>query len=148
MKPTTLFFVAALIFNGSGSVLARQSVGRGPISAPRDPELEKQSQHNLKVARYYFYQRKPPKNDPNALERLNKAVESRLLEILDLNPNFAKIDEVYFLLGEVYLRGRENDRAFEQFNRVVKEYPDSQFANDARKRLAELENQAKGKKQN
>lgn len=125
----------------------QQGVGRGPISLPRDPELEKQSMHSLEVARYYFYKRKPAKDDKAGLERLNKAVESRLQEILDLNPNFGKADEVYFLLGEVYLRGSNLEDAAKSFTRVVKEFPDSQFAGEAKKRVEEIESQGKLKKE-
>jgi len=129
-------------------IASQQTAGRGPLAAPRDPELERQSAHSLEVARYYFYKRKPPKNDKAGNERLNKAVEDRLLEILDLNPTFGQADGVYFLLGEVYLRSGEPEKASEQFNRVVKEFPDSQYLADTKKRIAELESQPKGKKQN
>jgi hypothetical protein len=129
-------------------VAPQQTAGRGPLAAPRDPELEKQSAHSLEVARYYFYKRKPPKNDKAGNERLNKAVEDRLLEILDLNPTFGQADAVYFLLGEVYLRSDDPAKASEQFNRILKEFPDSQYLADTKKRIAELEGQPKGKKQN
>jgi len=151
MKSKLFFIALVLAVSLSGLADAKepgqQGVGRGPISAPRDPELERQSLHSLEVARYYFYKRKPPKNDKAGLERLNKAVESRLLEIIDLNPTFGKTDEVFFLLGEVYLRSDNDDQAARYFNRVIKEFPDSQFITDARRRLTELEAQGKGKKQ-
>ena len=124
-----------------------QGVGRGPISAPRDPELEKQCAHSLEVARYYFYKRKPAKGDKDGLERLNKAVESRLLEILDLNPNFGKADEVYYMLGEVYLRGDNAEEAAKNYARVMKEFPDSEFAGDAKRKLGEIESRGKVKKE-
>jgi len=117
--------------------------GRGSLAAPRDPELEKQSAHSLEVARYYFYKRKPEKNDKDGMERLNKAVEDRLMEILDLNPTFGQADAVYFLLGEVYLRGGDREKALEQYNRLVKEFPDSQYMADTRKRVAEIDSQPK-----
>lgn len=121
---------------------------RGPLAAPRDPELEKQSAHSLEVARYYFYKRKPTKGDYDGWTRLNKAVEDRLLEILDLNPTFGQADGVYFLLGEVYKRGGDKDKALEQYNRVVKEFPDSQYLPETKKRLAELNTPVKGKTTN
>lgn len=147
-----LIALALLIGNVSYENLAtasplQQGVGRGPISLPRDPELEKQSMHSLEVARYYFYKRKPAKDDKAGLERLNKAVESRLQEIIDLNPNFGKADEVYFLLGEVYLRGNNLEDAAKSFTRVVKEFPDSQFTGEAKKRIGEIESQGKVKKE-
>jgi outer membrane protein assembly factor BamD (BamD/ComL family) len=125
---------------------AQQNVGRGSIVTPRDPELEKQAMHNLEVARYYF-KRKPDKADyKNSLERLNKAIESRLVEIVDLHPNFSKIDEVYFLFGEIHRRSGETEKAVEAYTKVVKEYPDSQFVQEAKKRLEELKAQDKEKK--
>jgi outer membrane protein assembly factor BamD (BamD/ComL family) len=133
---------------GSLAVPARaQGVSRGPISTPRDPELEKQCAHSLEVARYYFYKRKPQKGDVDGQERLNKGVEGRLLEILDTNPNFGKVDEVYFMLGELYLRWNNPDEATKNYSRVVKDYPDSDFVGNARKRLAEIESKVKVKKE-
>ena len=69
----------------------QQGPGRGPITVARDPETEKQSARSLEAAKFYFYKRKPEKNDKDGWTRLNKAVESRLQEIVDtqsdLQPN-------------------------------------------------------------
>ena len=139
--------VALAVGIGGLTIANAQGVSRGPISAPRDPQLEKECAHSLDVAKYYFYKRKPDKGDKDGLERLNKAVESRLLEILDLNPNFGKVDEVYFMLGEVYLRGSNLDEAAKNYDRVIKDFPDSQFVGDAKKKLNQIESQAKVKKE-
>jgi tetratricopeptide (TPR) repeat protein len=124
----------------------QQGPGRGPIALPRDPELEKQSAHNLEVAKYYFYKRKPEKRDKDGWERVNKAVESRLLEIIDTNPDFARIDDVYFMLGELYKRTGDLDKAVENWTKVVNEFPDSVVKADAQKRLDETKSQNKEKK--
>ncbi len=116
---------------------APQGPGRGPITAPRDPELEKQSQRNLEVAKFYFYKRKPEKNDRGAWERINKAVESRLMEIVDTHPDFGRMDEVFFMLGEVYQRAGDLPAARENWTRVTQSYPDSPFVERARKRMNE-----------
>lgn len=121
----------------SAPVAPAQGPGRGPIAAPRDVELEKQSFRNLDVAKFYYHKRKPEKNDKAGWERINKAVESRLMEIIDTNPRFARMDEVYFLLGEVYHRGGDPESAREQWARLVKEFPDSELTPRARKRLDE-----------
>src|SRR4051812_26360899 len=84
---------------------AQQGPSRGAITPKRDPELEKQSLKSLEAARFYLLKRKPPKGNKEALERNNKAIESRLLEIVELDPTFSKMDDVYYLLGEVYARG-------------------------------------------
>jgi outer membrane protein assembly factor BamD (BamD/ComL family) len=142
MKPqkqfATLLFLALLcatVTLCTNTVQAQSGVARGSISAPRDPELEKQSAHNLEVAKYYFYKRKPDKNDKDGWARLNKAVLDRLQEIIDTNPNFARMDSVYFLMGEVYQRNNEPDKAKESWSKVIQEFPDSEHLPDAKKRL-------------
>src|SRR5215211_7577491 len=62
-----------------------QGPGRGPITAPRDPEAEKQAYKSLDAARFYFYKRKPDKKDKAAIERSNKSILDRLQEIIDTN---------------------------------------------------------------
>lgn len=125
----------ALLLLLTVAALAQQGPGRGSITAPRDIEIEKQSYRNLDVAKFYFFKRKPEKNDKAAWERINKAVESRLIEIVDTNPQFARMDEVFYMLGEVYNRGGDITGAREQWTRVVKDYPDSEFKQKAQKRL-------------
>lgn len=146
MKPQICALVIGLAIVFTGSAAAQQGPGRGPISQPRDPEIEKQSYHNLDVAKYYFYKRKPDKKDKDGWDRLNKAVESRLMEIIDINPDFAKMDEVHFLLGELYKRSGDLDEAVKHWTIVVEKYPDSQVKSDAGKRLDEVRNQNKDRK--
>lgn len=70
----------------------------GPDPATiRDPELEKDSLHNLEVARHYF-----------KLKKAYVAAIKRCEEIDAGNPNFAKMDEVLFIAGESSLRLAEN----------------------------------------
>ena len=102
------------------------SITRGPIEEPRDPELEKQSLHNLEVARFYFKKKKWV------------AARTRLQEVVAENPRFTLIAEVYYLLGEVYLKTNEPELAQELFSRVVEEFPQSEFTEKARERLQEL----------
>lgn len=143
MKPQNKFAILlwlALLCAGAAlfgsTAYAQSGVARGSISAPRDPELEKQSAHNLEVAKYYFYKRKPAdKNDQDGWARLNKAVIDRLQEILDTNPNFARLDSVYFLLGEAYQRNHEPDKAKESWSKIVKDFPDSEHVSEAKKRV-------------
>ncbi len=118
-------------------------MGKGPITTPRDPELEKQSYHSLEVAKFYFYKRKPEKNDKGGWERINKSVESRLTEIMDTNPTFARMDDVYFMLGETYKRMGDGDKAVEYWEKALKETSDDRIKSDAQKRLDEARNKAK-----
>jgi tetratricopeptide (TPR) repeat protein len=126
---------AVLLMANSTTALAQGGVGRGAVSAPRDPELEKQSAHNLDVARYYFKRKPGDKKDKDGWARLNKAVIDRLQEIIDTNPNFARLDSVYFLLGDVYTRDNQTDKALECWSIIVKDYPDSEHLPEAKKRL-------------
>ena len=149
----SLAFASAGALSESGIVCStaalrstQQGPGRGPIALPRDPELEKQSYHNLEVAKFYFYKRKPDKNDKEGWARLNKSVESRLLEIIDTNPAFARMDDVYFMLGEVYKRTGDLDKAVENWTKAVKETSDEKIKTDAQKRLDEAKIQSKEKK--
>ena len=140
MKPriqftTQLFLLSVLLLTSITAVWA-QGAGRGPISAPRDPELEKQSYHNLEVAKYYFYKRKPSsKDDKEGWARLNKAVIDRLQEILDTNPNFARLDSVYQMMATAYTRDNQTEKALECWSIILKNYPDSEHVAEAKKRL-------------
>jgi hypothetical protein len=140
----SLIFAAAVVFAGLGGArvfgstpLIQQGPGRGPITIPRDPELEKQSYRHLEVAKFYFYKRKPDKNDKDGWERLNKAVESRLQEVIDTNPNFARMDDVFFMLGEVYKRMGDLDKAVENWTKAANETSDEKIKSEAQKRLSE-----------
>ena len=161
MRPRSKFFALLLLasvfaatsaFAESNSVrfnssfAFQQGPGRGPITVPRDPELEKQSYRSLEVAKFYFYKRKPDKNDKEGWDRLTKAVESRLQEIIDLNPNFARIDDVYFMLGEVYKRQGDLDKAVEYWTMATKETSDEKIKSETQKRLDEAKSQNKDQK--
>src|SRR5829696_8288239 len=67
-----------------------QGVRSGPDpSTVRDPDLEKDSHHNLEVAKNYF-----------KLKKAYVAALKRCEEIIAGNPNFAKIDEVLLMAGQ------------------------------------------------
>ncbi len=148
----SLAFVAASATAGSGNVCfagsmisIQQGPGRGPVAPPRDPELEKQSNHNLEVAKYYFYRRKLDKNDKEGWERLNKAIESRLQEIIDTNRYFAHMDDVFFMLGELYKRMGDLDKAVENWTKAAKETSDEKIKSETQKRLDEAKNRTQKK---
>src|SRR5690348_18130899 len=67
-----------------------QGVRQGPDPATlRDPDLERDSLHNLEVARNYF-----------KLKKAYVASLRRCEEIIAGNPNFTKIEEVLWIAGE------------------------------------------------
>src|SRR5216684_985377 len=83
-------FVAAPLARAQGN--AKQ----GP-DVLRDPDLEKDSLHNLEVARHYF-----------KLKKAYVAALQRCEEIIAGNPAFSKIDEVLFLAGASSINLAEN----------------------------------------
>ena len=137
------------------STYAQGGVKDGPDpSTLRDPDLERDSHHNLEVAKNYF-----------KLKKAYVAALKRCEEIIAGNPNFAKIDEVLLMAGQSSLCLSQNKRkqkpeqyvsfdggekktlTSEQFremgrdylNKLIKDYPDSKFAKEAREELRALE---------
>jgi outer membrane protein assembly factor BamD (BamD/ComL family) len=53
------------------------------------------------------------------------------------------MDEVLFYLGEVQMKMVKESDAIENFNKLLKDFPDSQFAKKARTRLDELQGKSK-----
>src|SRR3989454_10731208 len=71
-------------------VYAQGGAKNGPAaSTVRDPDLEKDSLHNLEVGRQYF-----------KLRKAYVAALERCEEVLAANPEFSKIDEVLFIAGQ------------------------------------------------
>jgi hypothetical protein len=151
-------FVVLLIVLGAAiaaPAINAQGVRTGPDpSTIRDADLEKDSLHNLEVARNYF-----------RLKKAYVAALSRCEEVIDGNPNFSKIEEVLLMAGQSSLWLAENkgkqrpDQYFsfdggvkrtlttDQFrekgrqylNRLVNEYPDSTFRKQAEAELRQLD---------
>ena len=112
-----------------------QGAGRGPIAETRDPEMERTSKKSLDAAKFYFYRRKPHKEDKDGAVRAKKSILDRLNEIVDTNVNFAQMDEVYFLMAEVHARDNQTAEANKYYSLVVKEFPDSQHHAEAKRKL-------------
>jgi outer membrane protein assembly factor BamD (BamD/ComL family) len=94
---TLLLSVTALFaFVSPSAGQGRAKTGPDP-STLRDAELEKDSLHNLEVARHYF-----------KLKKAYLATLKRCEEIDAGNPNFAKMDEVLYLAGQSSLRLAES----------------------------------------
>jgi hypothetical protein len=83
-----------VIFVCAPASFAQGGVKTGPDPALiRDPEIEKDSLHNLEVAKNYF-----------KLKKAYVAALMRLEEVIAGNPTFSKIEEVYLLAGQASLR--------------------------------------------
>src|SRR6267378_2293783 len=100
MNKNSLLVIAFAVALGiyAPATPAQGNIKSGPDAGTlRDPELEKDSLHNLEVARQYF--------------KLKKAYVGSLKRCEEIdagNPNFAKMDEVLFIAGESFLRLSEN----------------------------------------
>ena len=94
-----LFLVLLFVFLICGpAAYAQGGVRSGPDPATiRDPDLEKDSLHNLDVARNYF-----------KLKKAYVAALKRCEEIIAGNPNFSKIEEALFIAGQSSLALAEN----------------------------------------
>ena len=114
--------------------MAQQGPARGPIDPPRDAEKEVFARHNLDVARYYITRRKAYEG---ALDRLK--------EIVDAYPEFSRMDEVVYWMGEANLKLDNQDAAVELFEKLLKDYPGSEFAKKTKILLADLKATQKGK---
>ena len=113
-------------------VLASVSASRGqgpgkPIESPRDPALEIAAKHNLDIARWYLTKRKA-----------YEGARDRLQEIIDTHPEFSRMDEVLFLMGEAHLKLGKNEKAIDYYGKLLKTYPDSEFGKRAQARIDEL----------
>src|SRR5499433_3032363 len=148
-----LIAVIAVLFVAAPGARA-QGVRSGPDpSIQRDPDLERDSLHNLEVARNYF-----------KLKKAYVAALKRCEEIIAGNPNFAKIEEVLLMAGQSSLwlsqnKGKQKPEQYvsfdggekktltsEQFremgveylNKLIKDHPDGPYAKQAQEELRAL----------
>ena len=91
---TLVVLMAAMFLLASASAFGQGRAKTGPDPATvRDADLEKDSLHNLEVARHYF-----------KLKKAYLAALNHCEEIDAGNPTFSKMDEVLFIAGESSLR--------------------------------------------
>jgi outer membrane protein assembly factor BamD len=90
---------------------------------------ENLAMHNLEVARFYY--------DAKHLQGKGglKGSQSRLKEIADKYPCFSYGDEVFFRLATTYQAEEEPDEAARYYQKLVQEFPESEFAEKARQQL-------------
>lgn len=149
----TLILAIAAVLLVSAPATRAQGVRSGPDPASmRDPDLEKDSHHNLAVAKNYF-----------KLKKAYVAALKRCEEIIAGNPNFAKIDEVLLMAGQsslwlaekkgkqspdlyvIFENGEKRTLTPEQFremgqgylNKLITDFPESRFVSEARESLAQ-----------
>jgi outer membrane protein assembly factor BamD (BamD/ComL family) len=139
----TLAVLVAAPFVPASASYGQGKVKSGPDPATiRDADLERDSLHNLEVAKHYF-----------KLKKAYVAAIRRCEEIDAGNPNFAKMDEVLYIAGESSLRLAENlgkqktkEKTPEELrqdarvylSRLVAGYPNSAFRKQAETDLQTL----------
>jgi len=142
----------AVLLGVQSIVCAQGGAKQGP-QASRDLELDKDSLHNLEVARHYF-----------KLRKAYVAALQRCEEIIAANPAFYKIDEVLYIAGESSLnladaKGKQKpslyvihegdtkrtltpdqfrDLARDYLSQLVNSYPESSFRGQAEDALRTL----------
>jgi outer membrane protein assembly factor BamD len=71
--------------------------------------------------------------------RAYRASISRLSEIMTSYPDYSRLDEVYFYLGDCHFMMRQYDQAVPFFTKVITDYPSRALTKAATQRLAEIE---------
>jgi len=153
MKKFLTPILAVTILITLSSFVFAQSGAKQKPQIQRDAELEKDSLHNLEVARHYFKTRKA-----------YVAALQRSEEIIAANPAFARIDEALFMAGQSSLnlaegKGKQKSSLYviqegetkktltaEQFRelargfftQLVNSYPESSFRGQAEDALRTL----------
>lgn len=90
---------------------------------------ENLAMHNLQVARYYFDVKYL--NEKGGL----KGSQSRLKEIVDKYPCFSYNDEVFYRLAATYQAEEEPDEAARYYQKLVQEFPESEYNEKAKEQL-------------
>lgn len=85
--------------------------------------------HNLLIANYYYTQ--SVQQSKGGL----KGAQSRYREILDKYPNFSFQDEALFRLANTYLVEEETDQAARYFQRIVRDFPNSDWVAKSKEQL-------------
>jgi outer membrane protein assembly factor BamD len=88
--------------------------------------------HNLYIANYYWKQ--SVKYEKGGL----KGAQSRYLEILEKYPNFSFMDEALYKLGVTYIIEEETDQAARYFQRIISDYPNSEYVDKAKEQLNQI----------
>src|SRR5918912_1391179 len=90
---------------------------------------ENLAQHTAQVGDFYWERYKQKKGGL-------KGAQSRYREVIDKYPDYSEMDKVLFRTANTYLEEEEPDEAAKYFQRIVREYPNSQYAQKSREQLA------------
>jgi outer membrane assembly lipoprotein YfiO len=85
--------------------------------------------HNLYIANYYYTL------SVNQKKGGLKGAQSRYREIMDKYPKFSYMDEALYKIAVTYQIEEETDEAAKYFQRLIRDYPNSEFIEKAREQL-------------
>jgi outer membrane protein assembly factor BamD len=110
-----------------------QQYPKSPLRATVEARLrevqENLAMHNLQIARFYYDVKFS--TGKGGL----KGAQSRLKEITDKYPCFSYNDEVFFRLASTYQAEEEPDEAARFYQKLVQEFPESEYSEKAREQL-------------
>jgi outer membrane protein assembly factor BamD len=110
-----------------------QQYPKSPLRATVESRLQEVQQnlamHNLQIARFYYDVKYS--TGKGGL----KGSQSRLKEIVDKYPCFSFNDEVYFRLASTYQAEEEPDEAARYYQKLVQEFPESEYNEKAKDQL-------------
>ena len=104
---------------------------------PNSPLLAQAQQHlretqevlaegNFRVASFYY------------IRNGYKAAGARLMELTTRYPLYSQADQANWMLGQIYEKTEHNEIAARYYSRIVKDYPLSRLAGDAKARLTKF----------
>jgi outer membrane protein assembly factor BamD len=103
-------------------------------NSPLRPQAEQQlrdvqevlAEGNFRVASFYY------------LRAAYRAAGARLIELTNRYPLYSQADQANWMLGQIYEKGEHNDIAARYYSRIVKDYPLSRLAGDAKNKLVKF----------
>jgi len=81
---------------------------------------------NFRVASFYY------------TRAAYRAAGARLMELTNRYPLYSQADQANWMLGQIYEKGEHNEIAARYYSRIVKDYPLSPLAGDAKNRLVKF----------
>jgi outer membrane protein assembly factor BamD len=103
-------------------------------SSPLAPEAEQHlrdvqevlAEGNFRIASFYY------------LRGAYRASGARLIELTTRYPLYSQADQANWMLGQIYEKGEHNEIAAKYYSRIVKDYPLSGLAGDAKNKLVKF----------
>lgn len=72
-----------------------------------------------------------------------RAAVNRLKEALEYNPDFSKIDRLYYYLGDALINTNNKDEGKAYFSKLISSFPNSKYSRKAQKKLKKIEAKVK-----